>query len=346
MSLDDLPAFPPTGNAAANLSMKEKAAIVVRLLLSQGAVPALTQLSETKQTELAVQIARMAPVDSETVEAVADEFASEIERIALSFPQGLDGALGLLDGVLSDGATKRLRQMAPSETRRNPWDEVENVEVERLVPYLETEALEVAAVILSKLPTTKAAELLGRMPGERARRITIAITQTEAVSPTVVHRIGVSLAEQLDARPVTAFDSGPVTRVGDILNYAPASVRDEVLEGIEAEDKPFADDVRAAIFTWGNIPDRIAPRDVPRIQRDLDGDDLVLVIAGAESDADKRSVDFILENISKRMAENMRDEAKEKANPKAEEVEEAMIRMISVIRDLEAQGEIFFTANE
>lgn len=350
MSLDDpmsdLPSFPPTTNAAASLSMKEKAAIVVRLLLSQGAVPALAQLTETKQTELAVQIARMAPVDQDTVQAVADEFANEIERIALSFPQGLDGALGLLDGVLSDGATKRLRQMAPSDSRRNPWEEIENVEVERLVPYLESEALEVAAVILSKLPTSKAAELLGKLPGDQARRITIAITQTEAVSPTVVHRIGSSLAEQLDARPVTAFEGGPVSRVGDILNYAPASVRDDVLEGIEAEDKPFADDVRAAIFTFANIPDRIAPRDIPRIQRDLDGDDLILVIAGAESDADKRSVEFILENISKRMAENMRDEAKEKGKPKSDEIEEAMIRMISTIRDLESKGEIFFTVAE
>ncbi|MEO1025472.1 MAG: FliG C-terminal domain-containing protein [Pseudomonadota bacterium] len=349
--MNELPTLPPMPGGPlpaatpVNLTSKEKAAIVVRLLLSQGAVPALSQLSDTKQTELAVQIARMAPVDQDTVQSVADEFASEIERIALSFPQGLDGALGLLDGVLSEGATNRLRQMAPTESRRKPWDEVEQVEPERLVPYLESESLEVAAVILSKISVGKAAEVLSLIPGDLARRITYAISQTDGVSPGVVHRIGNSLAEELDTRPVTAFAEGPVSRVGAILNYARASVRDDVLTGIESEDKPFADEVRAAIFTFANIPDRISPRDVPRIQRDMDPDDLTLVVAAAEGD-DVKSVDFILENISKRMAENIRDEAKEKSGIKPEEAEAAQIRIITVVRELEAAGEIFFVAND
>lgn len=344
--LSDLPSLPGVGGMAANLSSKEKAAIVVRLLLSHGALPALAQLPESQQTELAVQIARMAPVDQETVHAVADEFANEIERIALSFPQGLDGALGLLDGFLSDGAANRLRKMAPSESRRNPWEEVERVEVERLIPYLESEALEVAAVILSKLSTNKAAQLLAKLPGDMARRITIAIASTEGVSPKVVHRIGASLAEQLDSKPITAFEEAPVSRVGAILNYAPAAVRDDVLEGIEIEDQEFAEEVRAAIFTFGNIADRIASRDVPRIQRDISGDDLTLILAGAEGEDDKRSIDFILENISKRMAEGFREDAQEIKNPNMEEVEAAMIRVISTIRDLEAQGEVFFVTKD
>lgn len=344
-TLPPLPGGPLPAAAPANLTSKEKAAVVVRLLLSHGAVPALSQLSETKQTELAVQIARMAPVDQATVEAVADEFANEIERIALSFPQGLDGAIGLLDGVLSEGAANRLRQMAPAESRRKPWEEVEQVEPDRLVPYLESESLEVAAVILSKLSVGKAAEVLALLPGDLARRITYAISQTGGVSPAVVHRIGNSLAEQLDTVPVTAFSEGPVSRVGAILNYAPASVREEVLSGIESEDQPFADEVRAAIFTFANIPERIAPRDVPRIQRDLDQDDLTMVVASAQGD-DLKSVDFILENISKRMAENIREEAKEKGDIKTDEAEAAMIRIISVIRDLEAAGEIFFVAKD
>ena len=89
---------------ALSLTPKQKAAVVVRLLLSEGAVPALSNLPESKQTELAVQLARMAPVDQATVAAVAEEFADAIENIGLSFPGGLDGALGLLEGVISPSA--------------------------------------------------------------------------------------------------------------------------------------------------------------------------------------------------------------------------------------------------
>lgn len=348
MSLDvavsDLPSFPSAGGIAASLTSREKAAIVVRLLLSHGALPALSQLPERKQTELAVQIARMAPVDQETVHAVAEEFANEIERIALSFPQGLEGAIGLLDGVLSEGAAKRLRKLAPANTRRDPWAEIEKAETERLVSYLENESVHIAAVLLSKLPTSKAAELLGLVPGDLARRITIAIAQTSDVSPTVVHRIGTSIAEQLDAKPIIAFEEAPASRVGAILNYAPAKVRDAVLDGIADEDAELANGVRAAIFTFGNIPERIAPRDVPRIQRDIDADDLSLVVAGASSEADKGAVEFILENISKRMAEGIREEAAARQAVAEDEVEGAMLRIIGTVRDLEQRGEIFFVA--
>lgn len=345
--MSELPDFPPMPGAV-TLTSRQKAAIVVRLLLSHGAVPALSQLSESKQTELALQIARMAPVDQDTVHAVAEEFANEIERIALSFPQGLDGAIGLLDGVLSEGAASRLRKLAPAEARRNPWEEIEQTEPERLVPILEREAVEVAAVILSKLSTGKAAAILGKLPGETARRITYAISKTEGVAPVVVHRIGVSLAEQLDARPVTAFPDGPVKRIGAILNSAASSVRDDVLIGIEEEDKPLADEVRATIFTFANIPERIAPRDVPRVQRELAQDDITLIIAGAEDARDVKAIDFLLENISKRMAETYRTEAeqRDKDNLKADEVDAAMMRVVTVIRDLEVRGEIYFLSND
>ena len=344
--MNDFPVSLPTlDRPPPRLTSKEKAAIVVRLLLTHGALPALSALPESKQTELALQLARMAPVDQDTVTTVANEFADEIERIGMSFPTGLDGALGLLDGVISDGATSRLKQMAPGSFRRNPWDEIENADLDRLVGILEHESVEVAAVVLSKLNVTRAAEVLGKLPGEKSRRITYAISTTSAVTPTVVMRIGTSLAEQLDARPVTAFEDGPVKRVGAILNYAPSTVRDDMLTGLDEEDKAFADDVRAAIFTFANIAERIAPRDVPRIQRDLDQDDLALIVAGARG-ADQASVDFILSNISKRMAENIRDDAKEKGDVAIEDVEAAMIRVVGTIRELEAQGDIFFVVND
>ncbi|WP_241239656.1 hypothetical protein [Silicimonas algicola] len=155
--LDSLPSL---DGPTASLSRREKAAIVVRLLLTKGSVPFLASLPEHKQTELAVQLARMAPVDQDTVAAVAAEFADAIERIGLSFPAGLENAIGLLDGVLSEGATSRLRQMAPSSGYRgNPWDDIDKAEADRLVPFLESEAVEVAAVVLSKLKVGKAAEV-------------------------------------------------------------------------------------------------------------------------------------------------------------------------------------------
>lgn len=327
------------------LTPKQKAAVVVRLLLAEGAVPALSSLPESKQTELAIQLARMAPVDQTTVAAVVEEFAAAIENIGLSFPGGLDGALGLLDGVISPSASSRLREMAPTAYRGDPWERIGAVEPERLVKVLERESNEVAAVVLSKLKVSKAAELLGKMPGEKARKITYGVSLTSSVSPDVVYRIGLSLAEELETRPSRAFADGPVTRVGAILNYAPGSVRDGILEGLEQDDAAFAREVRQAIFTFANIPERISGRDIAKIQGKLEQADLITVVAGAKG-ADRKAAEYFLENMSKRMAESIGEEAKEKGEVKVADFDAAMMRIVNAIRELESEGAIFFVAGD
>ncbi len=342
--MPDMPLDFPSSQAL-RLTHRQKAAVVVRLLLSEGSVPALSTLSESKQTQLAIQLARMSPVDQATVDAVPAEFVTAVENIGLSFPSGLESALGLLDGVISASASSRLRKMAPIAFRGDPWERIGNLETERLASVLERESNEVAAVILSKLKVSKAADLLGMIPGDRARRITYGVSLTGSVAPDVVYRIGVSLAEELETRPARAFSDGPVTRVGAILNYAPGSVRDEILSGLDREDAEFARQVRQAIFTFANIAERVAPRDIPRVQRDLDQNDLVAVLAAAEG-ADRKAVDFILENISQRLAENLREDAKDKGAVAQKDAEAAMLRIVNVVRQLETAGEIFFVAND
>ena len=338
----DLPAI---GGSAAHLTPREKAAVVVRLLLVGGALPELSQLSEEDQAELVLQIGRMKPVDRATVQAVADEFAAEIENIGVSFPADLEDALGMLDGVISPAASSRVRQTSADSFRGDPWEQVSAVDEDRLVAVIEREAIEIGAVIMSKLPVKKAAAILGRMPGERARRITYSISLSGSVSPATVRSIGVSLAEELGTRPARAFSDGPVDRVGAILNQSPSLVRDEILEGLDREDHDFAEQVKRAIFTFANIKDRLSPRDVPRVHRELEQADIARAIAFAQGN-DAESVEFILANISQRMADMIRAEAEELGTVPLQEAEASMRAIVEAIRALESEGEISLIAED
>ena len=72
--------------------------------------------------------------------------------------------------------------------------------------------------------------------------------------------LAASLASQLDAQPPRAFDTGPVERVGAILNVSAALTREDVLKGLEETDAAFAEQVRRAIFTFVHLPARLAAR--------------------------------------------------------------------------------------
>ncbi|MEM8694269.1 MAG: FliG C-terminal domain-containing protein [Pseudomonadota bacterium] len=347
--MSDFLPLPPPGGAAvypAVLSRRSKAAIIVRLLLNEGADLPLEDLPEDLQTELTRRMGSMRVVDRETLTNVVSEFADEVERIGLRLPGNMAGALDALEGKISPQTAARLRKEAGVREAGDPWARLRDMSAEQLLPILETESTEVSAVMLSKLDVTKAAELLSRLPGPKAREITYAISLTSPVSPAAVDRIGLSLAAQLSEQPIKAFENDPVDRVGAILNSSTSVTRDDVLAGLDETDEGFAKAVRKAIFTFAHIPVRVDGRDLPRVLKSVEQDDLLIAIAGAEVVNQKKAADFLLENMSGRMADQLREEAGERDTPKAAEVEEAMQKIVAAIRDLEASGDLTLLADE
>lgn len=323
------------------LNSRQKAAVIVRLLLAEGAPLPLSSLPEDLQAALTEQIGLMQIVDRATLRATIEEFLAELEGVGLSFPGGIDGALTMLDGHISATAASRLRRLRGVEDRSDPWARITALPNQKLIPVMEAESAEVAAVMLSKMPVPRAAELLGMLPGERARRVAYAVSLTAGIDPETVQRIGQSLAAGLAAEPPRAFEGDPVERVGAILNISPSVTRDEVLRGLDSEDADFAARVRKAIFTYAHIPRRLAAKDVPRVLRLVEQPVLIAAFAGAAADPlTAEASEFLLSNISQRMAGSLREEIAGRGTVKPKEAEEAMNAIIGAIRGLESGGEI------
>lgn len=317
--------------------------MIVRLLLAYEALPDLSMLPDAQQKALARDLSELRWVDKATLAAIVNEFTDEMEGIALSFPADLDSTLAQLEDFLSPHAASQLRQEAGLAQVGDPWTRLSSLSAEQLCETLRNEPPEISAVILSKLPVTLSAQLLGQIPGPEARRIAFAISRTSGIAPQTVRAIGSALAEALDARPPAAFDDGPVARVGAILNNTTAATRDDVLTGLDEADRAFADEVRRAIFTFAHIPTRIAPRDVSRILSELDPNDTTMALQAASVQLPE-VVDFILGNISRRMADQLRDTISEAPPLPASEQEAAMTRVINRIRAMEAEGALVLIA--
>ena len=335
-----LPAPARAGGGTQRLSRKQKAAVIVRLLLNEGADVPIITLPEDMQASLTTQMGSMNFIDRATLAEVVKDFADELDSVGLSMPRGIADALKAMDGKISPRTAARLRKEAGVRQSGDPWDRLRALEVKELVPFAMEEAIEVAAVMLSKLDVAKSAELLSELPGERARRITYAISMTGAVTPDAVDRIGLSLASQLDNKPERAFEEEPVKRVGDLLNFSASATRDDMLVGLDEEDQEFANEVRKAIFTFAHIPERIEARDIPKVVRGVDQADLVVALAAAKQTGLEEAATYVLENMSKRMAESLQEEMAEAGKIRTKDGETAMGLLVAAIRQLQADGEI------
>lgn len=328
------------------LNNREKAAVVVRLLLNEGAEIPLEELPDDLQEKLTHQLGQMGLVDRMTLDAVAREFGDALDSVGLAFPHGLAGALDAVNGKIAPTTAARLRKVAGVRQIGDPWQRLRDIAVEDLAAIAQAESTEVAAVMLSKLDTAKAAQLLGHLPGPVARRITYAVSKTANVTPDAVERIGWSLAAQLDQRPAQAFTDDPGARVGAILNQSAASTRDGLLDALDEEDADFASVVRQSLFTFAHIATRVVPRDIPAILRDVEQPVLITALAGAAAEDDKASVEFVLSNISSRMAENLREEIGERGRVKQAEAEGAMTQIVTAIQNLAGEGAITLLESE
>lgn len=329
----------PAITARPPLSRRQKAAVIVRLLLSEGAQLHLDDLPDSVQLDLTREMGRMRMVDRETLTEVAGEFLGEMRELGMAFPGGLAGALDLLDSALSPVSIQRLRQQTGIMVKGDPWKALEALPAERLAARLRAESTEIAAVILTNLPIRHAALVLAALPGDIARRIALAASRTRDVDPQTVRTIGLSFAAQFAADPLPAYAGEPAARIGAILNSSPAAARERLLADIQAEDEALANDVRKAIFTFANIPDRIATKDVPTISRAVEQDLLVLALMAGQKSHPEAS-EYLFESMSQRFATQLRDEIEERPDLSEAEGEDAMIAFVEAVRDLDAAGEI------
>lgn len=334
------PARSPAVPVARKVSPAEKAAIVVRFLMTEGANVPLDSLPENLQAELTQQMGSLRRIDRATLISVIEEFANELEQTGLTFPFGVANALSELDGKISPNAAAQIRKRTGVRASGDPWEKLRELEPEKLISLIEGESTEIAAVLLSKIDVKKAATMLGQMPGERARRITYAVSLTNSVTPDAVDRIGRALISQIEDEPLRAFETLPVDRVGAILNSTRSATRDALLDGLNDDDQEFASEVRKAIFTFKHIVERVDARDIGAVVKAVDNDTLITALAAATSDVTKPSADFVLANLSSRMADQLREAIQERGEVGDEEGENAMSEVVGAVRDLAQSGEI------
>ncbi|MDB5665298.1 FliG C-terminal domain-containing protein [Cypionkella sp.] len=105
--------------------------------------------------------------------------------------------------------------------------------------------------------------------------------------------------------------------------------------------------MRKAIFTFVHLPQRVLGRDIPKLIRIVDQPQLITALAASADNPDwQLTADFILSNMSQRMAQGLREEMETRGRVKEKDAEDAMNQIIAAVRQLEAAGELVLVQDE
>lgn len=328
------------GRTLVPLNRQQKAAVIIGALGVEAAGPLLEQLDEGALRSFTAAMSTIRRIDPETVRHTIAEYLDAIRDQDVVVRGGITRAREVLEPHVNDSLLSRLLDDVDSPSVNNVWKKLSKVSEDALADFLAREHPQTAAVILSKLSSEHAAKVLNRLEPDRARDIVMGITRTQSLDPNVIEAIGVSVSRDF----LAGIQHGtprrnPAERVGAIMNYASTEIRDHVLRHIEDIQPEFAEEIRRKMFTFEDISRRIEPRDVPAVVRELERDVLLRALRYS-SDQSGETVEFILKNISSRVAEQLRAEIQEIDKVRRRDGEIAQSAVVLKIRELEGRGEL------
>lgn len=333
-------ADPSMTSSSPALSPSKKAAIIIGALGIDAAGPILEQMDESALRNFAGAMSKLHRIGPELVSETITEFLSEIDQIEQTINGGLENARVLLEQYVNEATLARIMDDADLPSVHNVWRKLGKVDDQALTEFLGREHPQTASVVLSKLAPEQAARVLSGLEPEKAREIVFGLTKTSGLDANVIEAIGSSVSRDfLSKQSQQTSVLKPADRVGAIMNYSGGELRKEILEYLDETKPEFAADVKRKMFTFEDIPARIAKRDLAAVVRAADQESLLKALAGAAENSPETQ-EYILSGISSRVAEQIREELEELGKVKIREAEEAQTEIVKTIRALEGAGEL------
>lgn len=314
---------------AITLTSAEKAAIIISALPHDEASPLLEQLGEAHISAFAKATANLKEIPLSVLESVVLEFLDSLEGQNLKL--GPDVAKTILSRIMNPDVASDLIVTATGG-KRDVWKQLSETDPEIIAGFVAKAHPRAAAIILSRLPSDKAASILDKLDAETAERAVDLLKEPSKPNPHAVAMLGQAIQVDIFDRPEGGKET-PDELVGAIFDNLTDRKREPLMKTLEEKDPGFASAVQRQLFLFDDIPARIETKDIPVIVREVDAAVLKTALSYAQSRGSE-TVDFILSNMSKRLAEQLEEELGEMGKVKASAGGEAESEIVRTVRAL------------
>lgn len=323
----------------ANISGKEKAAVLLIALGPEKAAKIYKYMREEEIEQLTLSIANVSKVTQEEKEKIIEEFY----QICLAQNYISEGGIGyareVLEKALGNQKALELINKLTSTLQVRPFDFVRRTDPNQLLNLIQGEHPQAIALVLSYLRPQQAAAILSALPPEKQTDVAMRIAQMDRTSPEIIKEVERILERKLSSVAVTDYTAaGGIQAIVDILNSADRGTEKNILETLEVKNPELADEIKKRMFVFEDIAN-MDNRSIQRFLREVDNNQLALALKGASEDV----ANVIFNNMSKRMQEMIKEDMQFMGPVRLRDVEEAQQAIVNIIRKLEDAGEIIIS---
>jgi flagellar motor switch protein FliG len=205
-----------------------------------------------------------------------------------------------------------------------------------IVEVIRMEHPQIIAVVLSYLDSEQAAEVLSYLPEKLRADVVLRVAVLDRLQPSALQELNRVIEEQfLGNSAAKSAGLGGVKVAANILNLIEPSLEGAIMDQVNEYNAELGGKIQDLMFVFDDLAD-ISDRDMQALLREISTDSLVLAMKGS----DEALRNKIINNMSKRAGEMLRDDLEAKGPVRLSDVESAQKEILAVARRLSESGDI------
>ncbi len=316
------------------MSGSEKAALLLMSVGDANATRLFALMDDDEIRELSQAMANLGNVSAQMVERLLVEFADQISSTG-SLVGNFDNTERLLAKVLDKDRVGNIMEEIRGPAGRTMWEKLAGVNETVLANYLKNEYPQTVAVVLSKIKSEHAAQVLTLLPEPFAMEVIMRMLRMEAVQKEVLDDVERTLRNEFMSNLARTNRRDSHELMADIFNYLDRSMESRYLTALEERNKDSAERIKALMFTFEDLGN-LDPGGVQTLLRNADKDKVAIALKGASAELR----DLFFSNMSERAAKIMREDMQAMGPVRLRDVDESQMILVTVAKHLAASGEI------
>lgn len=314
----------------------QKAAILLIAIGPEKSAQVFKHLKEEDIEQLTLEIANMRTVAPDDKEEVLNEFYQICLAQEYISEGGISYAKEILERALGNQKALEMINKLTASLQVRPFDFVRKADPSQLLNFIQGEHPQTIALILSYLKPQQASAILSALSPDKQSDVTRRIAMMDRTSPEVIKEIERVLEKKLSSMISQDYTStGGIQAVVDILNTVDRGTEKNIMETLELQDIELAEEIKKRMFVFEDII-TLDNRSIQRVIREVENGDWALALKSSSEEVSKA----VFSNMSKRLAEMIKEDMEFMGPVRLRDVEEAQQKIVNVIRKLEDAGEI------
>ncbi len=313
-----------------------KTAILLLMIGDEASSGILRELDAGEVDEISREIARVQSLTPEEAEGVLEEFHKMVTARDYVIKGGIDYAKKLLVSAFGDQEAQRMldRLMKSLGSESLSFDALQKTDPQQLSKFIHSEHPQTVALIISHLNPSQGAALLAQLPKEMRGDVATRMASLDQISPDIINKIANVIGLKLRALGEMSRESyGGVDAVAEMLNRLDSNATKDILEAMETANPPLAEQIRHLMFVFEDLM-LLDANAIKEVLAKVDRKILTVALKGTS----EKMKTHILQAMSQRGADMMREDMDAMGPIKIKEVESAQQQIIAVVRQLETEG--------